>query len=128
VAQFLGRSRVGLVTLQPLKNYVDSQPTKMFEYMAAGIPVIASNFPLWRRILEPARCAILVDPQSPREIAAAIRWILEHPDEAEIMGKRGQEWARRNYDWATEAVKLTKFYTTFQRAQHKGMAQASRQP
>ena len=54
VAQLLGSARVGLVTLHPLQNYRVSFPVKMFEYMAAGLPVIASDFPLWRSIVEGA--------------------------------------------------------------------------
>lgn len=52
VKQVLNDSVAGLVTLHPVINYLDSLPVKIFEYMATGLPVIASNFPLWKEIIE----------------------------------------------------------------------------
>ena len=60
VADVLARSKAGLVTLFPTPNYVDALPIKLFEYMAAGLPVVASDFPLWRAIVEDAGCGLLV--------------------------------------------------------------------
>lgn len=53
--------RVGLVILRPAANYLDSYPTKMFEYLAAGTPVLASNFALWRSIVDRSHCGEVVD-------------------------------------------------------------------
>ncbi len=110
VAEVLGRARVGLVTLHPTPQYVDSYPTKLFEYMSVGLPVIASDFPLWRRLVEEAQGGVLVDPLDPDAIAEAIQWILEHPDEAAAMGARGREAVRDRYSWEQEAPKLLAFY------------------
>lgn len=110
VAKVLAESRIGLVTLHPIPNYLDSLPVKLFEYMAAGIPVIASDFPLWRQIVESAKCGLLVDPLSPQAIADAIQWLVEHPGEAAEMGRRGRETVVARYDWKREAKKLTSLY------------------
>lgn len=102
--------RAGLVVLQPVPNYVASQPLKLFEYMACGIPVIASDFPLWRDIIESVGCGLLVDPTDPRAIADAIEWVLAHPEEAEAMGQRGRRAVESTYRWASEAQPLLALY------------------
>lgn len=110
VAGLLMSSRVGLVVLHGAPNYVDSQPTKLFEYMLAGLPVVASDFPRWRTIVDGAGCGIMVDPRSTEEIATALGWLLGHPTEAEEMGLRGREAALRDFTWATEERRLIHMY------------------
>lgn len=111
VARLLGSARAGLVLFHPMPNHVDAQPNKMFEYMSTGLPVIASDFPLWREIVAGAGCGLLVDPMDPRAIADALRWVLDHPDEAEAMGKKGQEAVKQIYNWEHESVQLKGLYS-----------------
>ncbi len=110
VARSLARARMGLVLFMPLPNHINSQPNKLFEYMSAGLPVIASDFPLWREIVEGAKCGLLVDPSDPVKIADAMVWILEHPQEAETMGNRGRKTVEEKYNWESEASKLVNLY------------------
>lgn len=109
VAVLLARARIGLALLHPTKAYLESYPTKLFEYMAAGIPVISSDFPLWKEIVAEANCGMVVDPKDPSKIADAISWMLAHEDEAEAMGRRGQRAVQERYNWTIEADKLVKF-------------------
>jgi len=110
VRNVLAHSIAGLVTLHPIINYIDALPVKMFEYMAAGIPVIASNFPLWREIIEGNQCGLCVDPLNPSEIAKAIDYILTHPEEAQRMGKNGLRAVQERYNWSIEEKKLLALY------------------
>jgi glycosyltransferase involved in cell wall biosynthesis len=112
VAGLLGSVRAGLTVLHPEKNFLTSQPVKMFEYMAAGIPVIASDFPLWRSMIESIRCGILVDPLDPQAIANAISYLLTHDEEAEAMGKRGRAAIEAHFNWRFEERKLLAFYSS----------------
>lgn len=106
----LNESIAGLVTLHPIINYLDSLPVKMFEYMAAGLPVIASNFPLWKQIIEGNQCGLCVDPLNPQAIAEAIDYLVAHPEEAEQMGRNGQKAVQEKYSWGIEEKKLIDFY------------------
>ena len=110
VVAALKRSVVGIVALRPHPNYVDALPVKMFEYMGGGVHVIASDFPLWRKIVEDADCGILVDPLAPRDLAMAIDTILEDKDRALEMGRTGAAAASARYNWSVEEVKLIRFY------------------
>lgn len=110
VNQVLAKSRAGLVTLHPVINYIDALPVKMFEYMAAGIPVIASNFPLWREIVEGNKCGLCVDPLDPKAIGEAIKHLIDNPNEAEQMGKNGRQAVEQKYNWSIEERKLLQLY------------------
>lgn len=109
--RLMARCHIGLAVLMPVPNAVSSYPTKMFEYMTLGLPVIASGFPLYREVIESAGCGLCIDnPNNPLELADAIQWLLEHPQEAEAMGQRGREVVQKQYNWAVEAEKLSGFY------------------
>lgn len=110
VADIMARSFCGLVTLCPEPNYMQSLPIKLFEYMSAGVPVIASDFPLWRSIIEDADCGLFVDPDVPGEIARAIDHLRSHPALAEKMGSNGRRAVERQYRWDREADRLVALY------------------
>jgi len=112
VRNILSRSVAGLVTFLPLPNHIEAQPNKMFEYMSAGVPVIASNFPLWREIIEGNECGLCVDPMSPGEIAEAIDFLVNNPVQAKQMGERGQRAVRERYNWSIEEKKLVDLYAS----------------
>ena len=110
LASLLGTVQAGLVLFHPAPNHMEAQPNKLFEYMSAGIPVIASNFPLWRDLIERHQCGLLVDPLSAKDIAAAIEYVITHPAEAEEMGRRGRAAIEEKYNWESESQKLLNLY------------------
>lgn len=110
VRDVMGRSVAGVVTFLPFPNHMDSQPNKMFEYMSSGIPVIASNFPCWREIIEGNNCGLCVDPLDPKAIAMAIDYLVMNQDVAKCMGENGKKAVQEKYNWPVQAVKLTDFY------------------
>ncbi|MCE9662464.1 glycosyltransferase family 4 protein [Halomonas sp. M5N1S17] len=110
VRRVLGSSIAGIVTLHPVINYLDALPVKMFEYMSAGLPVIASDFPLWREIVEGSDCGLCVDPLNPGAIAEAIDFLVANPDRAREMGANGQRAVAERYNWQQEERKLLETY------------------
>jgi len=111
VAEIMKNSKIGLVLFLPLPNHTESEPNKMFEYMASGLPVIASNFPLWNEIIEENNCGICVDPQSPEEIAKAVEYLINNPEIAKQMGENGRKVVEEKYNWEKEGKKLLEVYS-----------------
>jgi glycosyltransferase involved in cell wall biosynthesis len=110
VGQRLAASRAGLVIFRPERDHLRALPNKLFEYMAAGLPVIASDFVYWRELLAPIGCATFVDPLDPAEIAAGIDDLLADENRAAEMGRRGARAVRERLNWEQEAPKLLALY------------------
>jgi glycosyltransferase involved in cell wall biosynthesis len=110
VGDLLDAARVGIVLFQPVGNYVEAYPTKLFEYMASGTPVVASDFPLWRTIIDSAQCGLVVDPTDPMAVAAAIDRLLRDPQLASAMGARGRQAVLEHYRWEDQAERLSSLY------------------
>jgi glycosyltransferase involved in cell wall biosynthesis len=108
--KIMEESKVGVVTFLALPNHVDAQPNKMFEYMSAAIPVLGSNFPLWREIIEENNCGLCVDPEDPKAIAKALNTLLSDDGSAEQMGKNGRKAVIEKYNWTEEEKKLVRIY------------------
>lgn len=103
-------SKVGISILKPIENYKRSYSTKIFEYMAIGLPVVTSNFPLYKNIVEKYNCGLCVDPNNSFELAIAISYILKNPDEAKEMSKNGRKLIEEKFNWAIEEKKLHGLY------------------
>lgn len=103
--------RVGIVCEHPIPTFLEAIPVKLLEYMGAGLPVIASDFPFWRKMLNGIDCAIFVDPLNVAEIARALEYLLTHATEAEAMGRRGQAAVVEQLNWNTQLPKLVGLYS-----------------
>lgn len=102
--------RLGYLLFHPTKNHVEAEPNKLFEYMAAGVPVIASDFPKWKAIITEFKCGVCVDSRDPDQILDATEWIFTHPQEAAEMSKRGQYAALEHFHWGLSEKKLINAY------------------
>ena len=111
VVNYINISNVGIILFQPTHyNNLIGLPLKLFEYMACGKPVVASNFPEIRKVVKEADCGILVDPTDVDEIANAILYLLEHPEEAKRMGENGRRAVEEKYSWDKMEEKLLELY------------------
>jgi len=110
VYRHLAQAGIGLVCLHPEPRYTVSLPVKLLEYMAAGLPVVAANFPLWKEIVEGNECGLTVSPLDPEEIAQAIDHLFSHPEEARRMGENGRRAVEEKYNWEREGEKLLELY------------------
>jgi glycosyltransferase involved in cell wall biosynthesis len=110
VSDLLGRVRFGIVTFLPIANHLNSEPTKLFEYMSASLPVIGSNFPHWQALIEGYGFGILADPYNPKMIADAIIFMLQNPSAAEKMGRIGCDLVKEKYNWDVSFLNLLKLY------------------
>lgn len=79
--------------------------------MAAGLPVVASNFPLWEKIIEDNKCGLIVNPFEPQEIANAIKYLIGHPEDAKKMGENRRKAVLKKYNWEKEGEKLLATYS-----------------
>lgn len=96
----------GLCVFHPEPNHVEAVPNKLFEYMAAGLPVVASNFPFWKQFVEDIGSGVMVDPLDPQSIADGILEIISDPEHAKQMGEAGANAVRERFNWDAEAEKL----------------------
>jgi len=110
VKALLEESKIGLVTLHPTINYIDALPVKMFEYMLAGIPVIASDFQILQDIVNKEKCGLCVNPLDTKAIGEAIEYLISHDQEAKKMGKNGKKAVLERYNWGIEEKKLFEIY------------------
>jgi glycosyltransferase involved in cell wall biosynthesis len=113
VPDLLQSADAGLVILTPEPRYVAALPVKLFEYMASGLPVVASNFPETSKIVREANCGILVDPEkSPALIAEAIKEWWTNPEIPRTLGQNGYQAARKKYHWEKISGQIDELYRT----------------
>jgi glycosyltransferase involved in cell wall biosynthesis len=118
VPRYLEKSDIGVACFHSTPAESDALPVKMFEYMAAGLPVVVSDFPILRRIVEPAGCGLLVEPgpDNARQIATAIRKLVSDPELRQRMGRAGMRAVTEEYSWQNEVAVLIAEYDRISQA------------
>jgi glycosyltransferase involved in cell wall biosynthesis len=99
-----------LVLYSRERNHLSVRSNRLFEAMAAGLPVIVSDFPEWKALIREIGCGLTVDPTSPQDIARAICYLTSHPLDAADMGNRGRQAAVERFNWARERSRLLSLY------------------
>jgi len=112
VSSILSNSAAGVVLFHPLDNHLQSLPNKLFEYMGAGLPVLASNFPYWKKLLQSTDNAYFADPLNPEDIRTTINSLLSDKEKSYSMGIRGLTAVQEIYNWGKEEKKFIDFYKT----------------
>ncbi len=103
-------SKIGLVIFHPEPNHVEAQPNKIFEYMNSELPLIGSNFPLWRDIIEKNKCGICINPLDSDELVTTIKKMINNKALLLQMGENGKKIVKEKYNWKTEEKKLYTIY------------------
>jgi len=102
---------IGLAYDHPVPRFKVAISTKLLEYMSAGLPVIAPDYPLWKEIVEGSECGIAVDPVNPAALAKAIEYLLKNPELRRRMGENGRRAFLKKYNWKIESKKLLDVYS-----------------
>jgi glycosyltransferase involved in cell wall biosynthesis len=104
------QSDLGLILYRNVGQYGLAHATKLFEFMAAGIPVVMPDFGEWPKFNADNKCGVCVDVESPVEVASAIRRISMDPRISEKLGFNGQMAVRERYDWKHQEERLVSLY------------------
>ena len=110
--QIMKNCDAGIIVFKPLPNSFNSSPNKLFEYMALGLPIIASDFPAWHEVLDEANCAVYVDPLNVNDIAEKMISLSNNPEIAREMGERGKKLVFEKYNWSAIENRLVDLYHT----------------
>ena len=113
VEMYAASADVGVSPIVPsCLNYRYSLPNKLFQYMVAGIPVVASDLPQVREVVEASGAGVVVDTSRPAAVADAIKSLLADPAAARAMGQRGRSAVVERYHWGVSASVLREVYAT----------------
>jgi glycosyltransferase involved in cell wall biosynthesis len=101
---------IGIQILQPVSvNHTSTISNKLIEYAHAGLPVVASDFPMIREVMRRYPFGVLVDPREPIQVASAIRKLAESKSLRERLSKHARE-ASEELTWESEAARLQSIY------------------
>jgi len=106
----INQATIGLSPNLNLKKQKIALPTKIFEYMAGGIPIVASNLPYFGEFIDKNGAGLLADPDNPDQFAEKVIYLLDHKDEAKKMGENGLRVFWEKYCWEKEVEKLIQMY------------------
>lgn len=110
VFEGISKADIGLLLFHPVSNHIEALPNKLFEYMMVGLPFVASDFPLWRKLVQNEECGLLANPLDPVDISEKIQLLIDNKELALRMGSNGQKAVEEKYNWNCEARTLLSIY------------------
>ena len=112
VQKIYDEAGIGLSVLHNSGQYkiLDNMPTKVYEYMLAGIPIILSRREYSEKFIKKYPVGILVEPENVNEIVDSIRYLQENVELASEMGKLGRQVILNELCWEKEIKKIIDLY------------------
>ena len=106
----LNRATIAILPNLRVWKQINAIPTKLFEYMAAGLPVIASDLPYQTEVIKGNQAGLLARPEDPDSFVAAIALLVKDRPRAEKLGRGGQGAFQRQYCWEAQIGMLESYY------------------
>lgn len=106
----------GVAVFPRTPHYLQKELTKFFEYMAVGLPIIASDFPVWKKLIEDNGVGICVNPDDRRSFVSAIEYLEKNPEIAREMGRKGRELIVNKFNWEAQAQQLSDLYDEIEKS------------
>jgi len=100
---------VGLALCEPHPNHMGSLLTKFYEYLHYGLPLICSDFPLWRRFVKTHECGAVVPPGDPDAVLDVLDTWRAHPERYRQCAENAQAAAPK-YQWESMGERLVERY------------------
>lgn len=110
VMEHLNRGTIGISPALRLPKCIRALPTKLFEYMAAGLPIVASDLPTTTRLADETGGVLLCRPEEPNTFAAAIERLVDDREYARQLGQKGQDAFKERFCWESQADVVEHFY------------------
>lgn len=108
--ELLNQATIGIAPMLGLHKHRIGLPTKMIEYMAAGLPVVTSDLPIKREIVNETKAGLLAKPGDVESFADAIRTLVDDRSYARVLGENGRRAVWDSYCWETQMAALLSFY------------------
>ena len=114
LSEFLSSSMIGLSIYDYKKNLGDKMGSfatnKLFEYMEAGLPIICTDFKMWKNLIEETNCGVCVEPNNKEELRKAILFLLSDKKTAYEMGQNGRLAVEKKYNWLSQEKKYNHLF------------------
>ncbi|MBN2048174.1 MAG: glycosyltransferase family 4 protein [Anaerolineaceae bacterium] len=115
IARVFAAADACVAILKPIDLYKTTYPNKVFDYMAAGRPVVLAIDGVIREVVETARAGLFAQPGNPPRLAEQVLYLCQHPDQAREMGLNGRKYITDNYDRHSQAQSMQEIMLSMQK-------------